>query len=439
VTAKAEIGSTMATMTTRLRLVVLGLGTIAFVALAWWLSGIWSPTPPRWLTMATGPEGGANAIIAQRYRKALAGSGVELRLRATAGSVENLALLNDPGSGVSVGFLQAGITSAADAPDLVSLGTMFYEPLWLFRREAGSEVGLAGLQGKRLAIGPEGSGTRALALRLLKRVGIDERTATLLPLASNDAADALAGGTIDFAAFVTSWEAPVVLRLLAAPGIGLVSFPRADAYVALSPFLCKLVLPAGVADLARNIPPADVVLLAPKASLAVRRELHPALQYLLLDAASELHSQPGIFNRAGEFPAAEAIDLPLAEGARQFYKTGRPFLQRHLPFWLAALTERLLLVLVPLVGVVYPLARALPGLYVWNIRRRIFRLYADLKLIEMEADALPAGADMSALTARLDALEERAGHLRVPKFHASLAYTLMHHVRLIRDRVERRA
>jgi TRAP transporter TAXI family solute receptor len=426
-------------MTTRLRLIVVGIAVCAFAAFAWWLSGIWSPTPPRTLTMATGPEGGASAVIAQRYREVLARAGVEVRLRATAGSVENLSLLRDPASGVGAGFLQAGITSGAESPDLVSLGTVFYEPLWLFHRDTLAGLGLEALHGKRLAIGPEGSGTRVLALRLLGRLGIDEGNTVLLPLASKEAADALIAGTIDFVAIVTSWEAPVVRRLIMTPGIELASFPRADAHVALNPYLNKVVLPAGVADLERNIPPADVVLLAPKSSLVVRRELHPALQYLLLDAASELHSRPGLFNRAGEFPAAEAIDLPLAEGAQQFYKTGRPFLQRHLPFWLAALTERLLFLLVPLIGVVVPLFRWVPGLYVWNIRRRVFNLYIQLKLIELESDALPAGAAVSGLLGRLETLETRAERLRVPKFHASIVYTFRHHVRLVRDRVEQRS
>jgi TRAP-type uncharacterized transport system substrate-binding protein len=389
------------------------------------------------MTMATGPEGGAHAVLAARYRPILAAAGIELRLQPTAGSVENLALLRDPAAGVDAAFVQSGITSAEESPGLVSLGTMFYEPLWLFRR-AGAGKGLDGLRGRRVAVGPEGSGTRALAQRLLARVGIDEGNATLLPLAATDAADALAAGTIEFAAILTSWESPVVRRLIMTPGVELVDFPRAAAYVALYPFLSRVVLPAGVADLERNVPPADVAMLAAKASLVVRRELHPALLYLLLDAASELHSRPGLFNRAGEFPAAEAIDLPLAEDARQFYKTGRPFLQRHLPFWVASLAQRLLYLLVPLVGVVVPLLRWVPDLYVWNIRRRVFNLYIQLRLIEKEAEALSAGGADDELVARLDALERRAEHLRVPKFHASIAYTFRHHVRLVRERIAAR-
>lgn len=425
-------------MSKRLRLVLLALGACAFAALAWWLSGILSPTPPRSLTIATGPQGSAYAVVAQRYREILARTGVDLRLRPTAGSVENLALLRDPRSGVSAAFLQGGLAVAADAPELVSLGTLFYEPVWLFRRATGRPTGADTLCGKRLAIGQDGSGTRLLALRLLGFAGIDERNAVLLPLGPQDAADALVTGSIDAAVIVASWHAPSVQRLLAAPGIEVISFARADAQVARNPFLSKLVLPAGVVDLVRNIPPADVVLLAPKASLVVCGDLHPALQYLLLDAASAVHAPPDVFNHAGEFPAAEAIDVPLAENARQYYKSGRPFLQRYLPFWLASLAGRLIFVLVPLFGVVLPLLRWLPGLFGWNVRRKIYRLYVDLKRIDLEAEALPAGADTSALAARLDALEQRAGHLRFPRFYASTAYTFRHHVRLVRERLETR-
>jgi hypothetical protein len=323
------------------------------------------------------------------------------------------------------------------APNLASLGTVFYEPLWLFHRRLDHGWAFADLRGKRLSIGPESSGTRALAKRLLALGGIDERSAELLSLPPEEAADALVRGRIDLAAILTSWDAPVVQQLLAAPDVELGSYPRADAYVALNPHLGELVLPQGVADLARNVPSNDVVLLAPKASLVVRKDLNPALQYLLLEAASEVHSRPGLFHRAGEFPAPEAIDLPLGEDARQYYKSGRPFLQRYLPFRLAALAERTLFLLIPLVGVVYPLLRFLPSLYAFAMRRRIFRLYGELKLAELATEGLPAGADAEGLAARLDDLERRASRLRVPKTYAWLAYTLRHHIRLVRERGEK--
>lgn len=405
----------------------------------WWVSGIWSPTPPHSLVFATGPEGSADAAFGARYRAILARSGVDVRLQATAGALDNLGRLRDPGTGVSVAFVQAGTTTAAESPGLVSLGTVFYEPLWLFHRGLDVRGGFAGLRGKRLSIGSEGSGTRVLCLRLLALGGVDGRSAQLLPLAPEEAAEQLAAGRIDAAAILTSWDAPVVRQLFATPGAELASFPRADAYLALNPYLSRLVLPEGVADLARNVPPADVVLLAQKASLVVRKDLHPALQYLLLEAASEIHSPPALFHRAGEFPAAEAIDLPLGEDARQFYKSGRPFFQRHLPFWAAALTERLLVFLVPLVGVVFPALRSLPGLYHWLARHRIFRLYGELKLIELEMETLPPGEDAEGLRKRLAELEARAGRLRVPEFEAWLAHTLRHHVRLVGERLEQRS
>jgi TRAP-type uncharacterized transport system substrate-binding protein len=363
---------------------------------------------------------------------------VRLELVETAGAVANLSLLRDSASGTGGGFVQAGTTTAAESPELVSLGTVFYEPLWLFERGLDKKAGFAAFLGRRVSIGREGSGTRALSLRILDLGGIGPGSAELLALSPDEAADRLEGDEIDAAAIVTSWESPVVRRLLAAPGITLVSFPRADAYVALLPHLTKLVLPAGVADLERNIPPGDVVLVAPKASLAVRRDLHPALHYLLLDAADEIHAPPGIFNRASAFPALEAIDLPLAPEALQFHKAGRPFLQRHLPFWLAVLAERLGLVLVPVIGALYPLLRAFPALRGWYMRRRVALLYGELKLIELGIDNGPAGVARDDLFARLAQLEERASHLRLPKAFAALAYALQHHIRLVRERVAQR-
>ncbi len=423
----------------RSRPVLAGAAVLLLVAGAWWAFTRWQPGAPRVVVMATGPEKSAYASYGERYRAILARSGVELRLRATAGALENLALLRDPASGVSVAFSQAGTVAADDANALASLGTVFYEPLWLFHRGLGGDGAYAALRGKRFSIGPEGSGTRALALWALSLGGIDARSPGLLALNPADAAERLVRGEIDAAAMVTSWESPVVRQLLAAPGVDLASFPRADAFVALNPYLTKLVLPAGVGDMGRNIPPADVVLVAPKTSLVVRRDLHPAVHYLLLEAADEVHSPPGLFHRAGEFPAAEAIDLPLSADARQFYKSGRPFLQRYLPFGFAVLAGRLLLVLVPLVGVIYPVAKSLPAAYAWMNRRRVFRLYGELKLVELEMEEHAGATSTEALVARLDDLEERVSRLHVSRGQSPHAYTLRHHIRLIRERLQKQA
>lgn len=422
----------------RLRVVLAAAAIALLVAGFWWALEVWAPSPPRTVTMATGPEGSAYAEFGARYRAICAGAGVELRLRPTAGAVENLALLRQPASDVSVGFVVAGTAKERDSKALVSLGTMFYEPFWLFHRGLGPGHGGSALQGKRIAIGPEGSGTRELALHLMGLVGLNAVSAELLPLTPEESADALARGEIDVAPLLTSWESPLVHRLLGTPGVELAGFPRADAHLALNPYLSKLVLPAGVADLARNIPPADVVLIGTKCNLVVRRDLHPAIQYMLLDAADQVHSRPGLFHRAGEFPAAEAIDLPLSDYARQFYRSGRPWLQRYLPFRVAVLAERLLILLVPLLGIVYPLAKSLPLLYSWAIRRRIFRLYGQLKLIEIEMERARDEGSSAGLLGRLNDLDERVTHLRVTRPHAWLAYTLRHHINLVREKLQSR-
>ena len=410
-------------------LVVVALG----VSLA-----IIDPAPPRTVVMTTGSPGSAYSEVAERYREVLARDGVELRLIPSAGAIENLNRLSDPNSGVSVGFLQGGITNAKKSPELASLGTVFYEPLWFFYRGVQIDRGLSGFRGKRMSIGPEGSGTRALTLELLARNGIDQAFAELLPFPPEVASEKLLSGEIQAAIMLTSWDSPVVRKLVAATDVDLVSFPRTDAYVALYPFLNKLVLPTGVGDLATNRPPRDMILIAPKASLVVRRDLHPAIQYLLLDAASEIHGGPGIFNKAGQFPAAEATDLPLSNSARQYYKSGQPFLQRYLPFWLAVLVGQLLILAIPVVGVLYPMLRLAPAVYGWGMRRRIFRLYGQLKFLELELDRRRPEQDVTDLVGKLDRLEARANHLRMPAAFAHLLYTLRMHMNLVRAKLEKR-
>jgi TRAP-type uncharacterized transport system substrate-binding protein len=408
-------------------LVVILLGASVFVV---------ETLPPRTIVMATGAEGGANHEMGIRYRAILAQSGVKLQLLPTAGGLENLVRLRDPKSGVSVGFIQSGTTSKKESPDLESLGTVSYEPLWLFYRSEIGE-GIQALRGRRISIGPEGSGTRALALELVKRLKLASSLGELLDFTPQVAAEKLLAGEIDVAFIVTAWDSPVVQRLITAKGIEPASFPRADAYVALYPFLNKLVLPAGVGDLSMNRPPADVVLLAAKASLAVRADLHPAIQHLLLSAAVQIHSQPGIFQKAGQFPAAESIDLPLSDEAQRFYKTGRPFLQEHLPFWIATLVERVLVVFVPLAALLLPMSKFLPQTYDWFMRSKIMRLYEEMRLIESEMEAQGHGHDASFINAKLDQLDQRANRLSLPTTYASMLYGLRSHIDLIRGRLAR--
>jgi TRAP-type uncharacterized transport system substrate-binding protein len=388
--------------------------------------------------MATGAQGSAYSEFGERYRALLARHGVRLKLVSTNGAVDNVRMLGDASSGVSVAFVQGGIVDAEQAPELLSLGTVFYEPVWLFIRGDLARASADMLKGRRVSIGPEGSGTRKLASELIAALGVDVTSTEMLDLTSQDAGAALLRGEIDMAVMVAPWEYAVVRQLLASEFINAMSFPRADAHIALRPYLNKLVVPQGVADLARNRPPADLLLVAPKSSLVVRSDLHPAIQYLLLEAASQLHSKPGIFQKAGQFPAAEPIDLPLSDQAQRYYQTGPPFLQRYLPFWMAVFVARLLLLLIPILGVAYPMVRLLQAIYGWGMRRRIFNLYGELKFLEADIEARPPGAPVEDLRAALEKLEFRANHLRVPVAFAHMLYTLRDHIGLVRERLGQR-
>jgi len=407
-------------------------------AVAWLAFALLKPNPPRTVTMATGPEGSVSAELGTRYREILARDGVDLRLRPSAGAVANVSLLRDPKSGVSVAILPGGITNHSDSPELVSLGALFFEPLWIFSHARSLAERYPSSRHLRISVGMEGSGARAFSVEFLARLGIvDGRNATFLALAPQDAAYELLRGEIDAAIMLDEWESPLVRRLLSAKDIHLVNAPRADSWVALYPYLNKVILPAGVADMARNLPPENVTMLAPKANLVVRNDLHPAIQYLLLEAATQIHSRPGVLQKAGEFPAPESVDLPLSRHARQFYKTGPPFLQRHLPFWLAILINELLVLLIPLVGVLYPLLRFAPALYGWRMRSRVLRLYGELKLLEDELSAPGASDRMKDLLARLDRLDERVHRARLPMPFRPLLYQLMMHISVVRQRLAR--
>jgi hypothetical protein len=348
---------------------------------------------------------------------------------------ENLARLKDPKSGIQVGFVCGGLTSAAEAPGVVSLGTIGYDPIWIFCRGVPEPVQFAALTGKKIAIGPEGSGTRVLALELLQKNGLD-KVVQPVPLSHLAAGDALERGEIACAGMLTSAESPEVKKLFADESAALMAFPRADAYAALFPFLRKVILPTGVFDLAANRPPHDVPLVADAESLLVREDLHPAIQYLLLEAAEEIHSGAGILQRPAQFPAAEPVDVPLSDEARQFYKSGGNFLQRHLPFWLWVFASRLLVVLVPLLGAVYPLVQLVPSAIAWEMERRIDNLYEELGGIEGRIGA--AGESPEELERELDRFDDRVRTVRVPASYARTLYTLKHHASLVRQRLARR-
>ncbi len=391
------------------------------------------PPPPERIVMATGSESGAYNAFGKLYAERFRAEGIELELKTTAGSRENLALLAGDSSDVAVAFMQSGIGEPVEHPELRSLGSVYYEPFWVFVRGEGQPRRLTELAGLRIAVGAEGSGTRAVALDLLADNGITAETADLTPLAGAAAEKALLSGVVDAAIFVTSATSPRIRTLLEAPDIALMSFERADAYVRRNHYLSKVLLPKGTIDLATNLPREDKILLAPTATIVASPRLHPALADLLLLTLRDAHRGGGRLEKPGAFPTGDFVTFPLEPAAQRFYDEGPPFLQRYLSFWAANLIDRLKILLLPLLTLLYPLFKLLPPTYSWRMRSKVNRWYKDLQALD---DKLRANAiSREEATARLDQIEQSVEKVSVPTGFAANAYTLRLHIDFLRRKI----
>ena len=419
-----------------------GLPMLVLLVAGFWLAAQFiKPAPPRQLVISTGADGGGYQRYAARYKDVLQSYGVELIERPSLGAVENLARLRDPETDVDAGFLQGGLASTAEGDRLLSLGGLFPEPLWVFYRRELSQQPLERLdqlRGRRIAIGHEGSGARQLAMELLAANGLDKSPTRLVELDGMAAARALRAGKVDVVMTVGPLRSALVWSLLYSSEVRLMSLAQAEAYTRLFPYLQQLTLARGSVDLQRDLPARDVHLLAPLATLAIREDLHPALVDLLLEALREVHGEADILQRPGEYPRAQAVDYPLSPVAERYYKSGKGFLQRNLPFWLATLVDRSLVLLVPVIALLLPLARFAPLLYGWRVRRRIFRRYGELKFIEAELDLEPMRHTREEWLQRLDAIEADAHQLTTPLAFADMVYHLRSHIELVRATILRK-
>jgi hypothetical protein len=291
---------------------------------------------------------------------------------------------------------------------------------------------LTELTGKRIAIGNPGSGTEAVARKILTDNGIQADTAGLVNLGGAKSADALLAGGVDAAMFVTSVTSKLVRRLLAAPDIALMNFERADAYLRRNNFLSKVMLPKGAVDLAVNLPAEDTVLLAPAATIVASERLHPALVDLLQQAMFEVHAKGGHLEAEGKFPSNRFVTFPMNPSARRYIEEGPPFLQRYLPFWLANLVDRLKIMLLPLLTLMYPLFKILPPTYEWRIMSKVNRWYKEMETIE---DAVREGELSNGEAARrLDEMNLAVEQISVPPSYAAATYDLRLHIKFLSRR-----
>lgn len=420
-------------------LLVVGIPIAVLLAAGFWLAAQFiKPAPPDFLVMTTGSDGGAYQSFAARYKPLLEAYGIRLVEKSSAGSADNLMRLLEPSQRVDMGFVQGGSTAYRDDLPLVSLGSIYYEPLWVFYRGAPGLTRIDQLTGKRLAIGQKGSGTHKLARELLDAHGMTSDNTTLVSDSGMQAADALQRGAVDAVFLVGPPRSAAVWSLLYSRGIALMSLGQADAYTRRLPYLAKLTLPHGVIDLARDIPPQDVSLVSPLASIVAREDTHPALLDIMLQIMTQVHREPDVFQKPGEFPSAMPADFPLSARAERFYKSGPPFLQRYLPFWLANFIDRIIVMLVPILALLIPLIRITPPLYSWRVRSRIYRWYGELKFLEYEAQHQPDSRTADEWEAAIDSIEQAVNRTPAPLAFADHLYTLRSHIALVRRALARR-
>ncbi|ASJ75269.1 TAXI family TRAP transporter solute-binding subunit [Granulosicoccus antarcticus] len=413
-------------------------GTALLVAAALWVTYQFvEPAPPDTLVMASGSPDGAYHAFALKLADEFSKEGVTLELRESAGSVENLALL-DSDDKVQVAFLQSGIANSADYPKLRGLASVDFEPLWLFSSQQTRLRSIGELAGLRVAVGAEGSGTRHVALQLLADNDLREPAVTLLPLSGGRAVDALAEGSIDAVLTVSSVNAPMVQTLLQDPLIQLMSVARAEAYERRNKWFSHLTLPRGVIDLADDRPSEDIQLISVAATLVASSELHPALGDLMMRAAAKVAQRDTLFSRAERFPSPDFLDFPLSADAERYYKYGVPFLLRYLPFWAANLVDRLKLLALPLLALLLPLSRMLPPAYRWTVRKKVFRWYEEVQAIDQSASEDSSPAALKRCLAELARIEDEAREIEVPLGYAHELYALRQHVDLLIQQIERR-
>jgi TRAP transporter TAXI family solute receptor len=417
----------------------MALAVIAFIFLATMVK----PAPPKSLDLITGNKDGAYYRFALAYQEFLKREGVTLNIVNSAGSVENLAQMRNRDKPISAGFVQGGLgfltlNPQQNPPDdaaLQSLATVAYEPIWIFTTKNDIDS-VSKLTGHRVAIGPEGSGTRKVAQDLLHDAGLLDKELTLFDEGGVAANAKLKAGELDFVITVAAAESPVVQELIRAPNVKLVSLQQAGALARRLPYLQPVVLPQGVFDLKKNLPERDITLLATTANLVVRDDIHPALAYLLIEAAVQTNGKPGILHRPGDFPSAKATDFPLAEEAKRYFATGRPFLQRYLPYWLANFTERMLVILIPILAVLIPALRFIPDIWKWRMDNKLYKWYGEL--MRIERDMFKHGvhpAEVPRNIATLNQMEREASDLDLPVEYTDKLYTLRQHIDFVRARM----
>ncbi|WP_228973672.1 TAXI family TRAP transporter solute-binding subunit [Paraburkholderia gardini] len=423
-------------MTPRRRWLLIA-GVILLLAASGW--GVWmliKPAIQRTIVITTGADGGIYRGFADRYAPILKRDGIKLDIRSSSGSVENYQRLKDPDSDYEVGFIQSGTSSPSESDHLQTIAAVSYEPIWVFYRGATTVDRLAQLRGKRISVGVPGSGLLNVSLVLLSWSGITRDNTALLEMDAQKAYQGLENGTLDAAFFIGRPDAAMQVTLLNS-NLKLMNFAQADALVQKFPSLSKVIFPRASTSIVKDLPQTDVTLLAATALLVSRDTLHPALTYLLLDAARTVHSGEDYFTPLGTFPNLKTEEFPVSDESTRYFKSGRPFLQRYLPFWLASFIERRLLILVPFTALLLGLLQALPRMAEARIKRRFIVWYREIKSLEDEIwkSSNPGPKQIAQWRDEIETIDANASQIRIPYRYFQDVYALKQAIGVVRGRI----
>ncbi|CDY77742.1 FIG00467904: hypothetical protein [Caballeronia glathei] len=419
----------------RRRLLIVGV-VLLLTALGWALAAVLKPAIHRTIVITTGADKGIYRGFAERYAPLLKRDGVTLDIRASSGSVENYERLKDPDSEYEVGFIQSGTTNPKETDGLETIAAVAYEPIWVFYRGDATINQLAQLRGKRIGVGVPGSGLLNVSLVLLSYSGVTADNTTLLEVDANSAYRALESDRLDAAFFIGRPDA-VMQQSLLNSGLKLMSFAQADALVQKFPSLSKVIFPRASTSIIEDLPHADVTLLAATALLVSKDTLHPALVYVLLDAARSAHGGEDYFTPLGTFPNLHTDEFPISDESVRYFKSGRPFLQRYLPFWLASFIERRLLILVPFLAVLLGLLQALPRMAEGRIKKRLVIWYREIKSLEDETwkNRQPSAKQIAQWLKDIDTIDAHANEIRMPQRYFQDVYALKQAIGVVRERI----
>jgi TRAP-type uncharacterized transport system substrate-binding protein len=416
---------------------VIGLPCLAITAsILWFAAEHLDPSPPNHFAIATGEDQSDLDLLAKEYQEILKQSGVRLDIVHTSGPMENLAKLQDEKTNIDAAFVQDGLGSPAKQPDVVSLGSLYYEPIWVFSRSKIPLTHFSQLEGKRVASGRAGHATHVITVRLLKLNGVNPSNTTFVHMDAAASADALIAGQVDAAVFLLPPDDPLLHKLATHKDLKLMDVEQAEAIARRDAAFNHLILPRGAIDLNADMPSRDKQLVSSTGTLLVRGDLHPALAYLLLTAAQQIHSAPGILEHRNEFPSNKDDSFALSEDAVQYYKSGGSIWQRHLPFWLAAWFDRFILIVIPIIAFILPLFKVVPNLYHWRLRSRIYQRYGELKHIETQITPHTSKILADDLLNRLDLIEDRVNRMKMPSNFSEYIYSLKGHIQFVRERLK---